>query len=605
MRETFAKLMDLLDARERRRFRLLMLGTLLMGLANMVGVASVAPFLAVLARPELVQENAVLATLHAWSGLENPATFTLWLGAGATTAYFGGIATKAAVSYGLMRFAAMRNYSISTRLMERYLGQPYIWFLGRHTAELNRTVLAEVQQTVNGVLIPFLNLVSNGVLVVFLLLLLIAVHPTIALFLGGLTGGAYAVTFLAVRGPLARLGEEQVDLLRTRFRLAQEGLGGAKEIKTLGLEATLLHRFAAMSRRLAGIVTRAGLYSLLPRHLLEGVAFGGMMTVVLGLVWLEAGDLSKILPVAGIYALAGSRISPAMQQIYQLLGKLRVGRAMLDNLHRHWSEAPPASVEAPPAAIPLRERLVLENVAFAYPNAEQGALRGLDLEIPARSSVGIVGGTGAGKTTTIDLILGLLEPSGGRLLIDGRPIETDADRRAWRRSVGYVPQQIHLVAASVAENIAFGLPPERIDMAAVERAARSAQLHEFIVEELPDGYDTEIGERGVRFSGGQRQRVGLARALFQNPDVLVFDEATSALDNVTERAVMDAVASLGGRKTVIMVAHRLSTVRDCDEIVLLEHGRVAARGPWAELIESSPAFRRMVEASGEATRAAV
>jgi len=233
-------------------------------------------------------------------------------------------------------------------------------------------------------------------------------------------------------------------------------------------------------------------------------------------------------------------------------------------------------------------------VRYAYPRVERAALHGCDLRVAARTTVGIVGGTGAGKTTAVDVILGLLIPQEGELRVDGQPIGADR-RAAWRRSIGYVPQQIFLADDTVAGNIAFGIPPERIDMAAVARAARIAELHDFVVTELDRGYDTPVGERGVRLSGGQRQRIGIARALYHDPDVLVLDEATSALDNLTERAVMDAVHNLGHAKTVIMIAHRLTTVRACDEIFLMEHGRVVASGSYDRLLAESEAFRAMAE----------
>ena len=229
---------------------------------------------------------------------------------------------------------------------------------------------------------------------------------------------------------------------------------------------------------------------------------------------------------------------------------------------------------------------------FSYPLAERKALQGLSLTIPARTTVGIVGGTGAGKTTAVDLMLGLLDMQEGTLAVDGVPI-TPRNVRAWQDTIGYVPQHIFLTDDTVASNVAFGLPPDQIDHAAVERAARIAELHGFVTEELPQGYDTVVGERGIRLSGGQRQRIGIARALYHDPDVLIMDEATSALDNLTERAVMDAVHNLGHAKTIILIAHRLTTVQACDTIFMLEHGQLVAQGSYNELLDTSRKFRAM------------
>ena len=243
-------------------------------------------------------------------------------------------------------------------------------------------------------------------------------------------------------------------------------------------------------------------------------------------------------------------------------------------------------------AIPLTRQLELQGVRYSYPNTERSALRGLDMTIEANSTIGIVGGTGAGKTTVVDVMLGLLDPAAGTMTVDGQLITPDT-RRAWQKTLGYVPQTIFLSDGTLAENIAFGLAPDQIDMEAVERAARIAALHDFIMTELPDGYATTVGERGVRLSGGQRQRVGIARALYHDPAMLILDEATSALDNLTERAVMDAVHRIAGKKTIVMIAHRLSTVRNCDRIFLLREGRVAASGRYDDLVRTDEEFRAM------------
>jgi ABC-type multidrug transport system fused ATPase/permease subunit len=276
---------------------------------------------------------------------------------------------------------------------------------------------------------------------------------------------------------------------------------------------------------------------------------------------------------------------------------MRFAGPALDALHTDLTttSAPPAAAPAP-APLRLRDRLVLRDVRYSYPGAERPALAGLDLAIGANTTVGLVGSTGAGKTTAVDVVLGLLEPDGGALEVDGVTIDA-ANRRAWQRALGYVPQQIFLTDDSVAANIALGVPPAEIDTAAVERAARIAELHDFVTGELPQGYATAIGERGVRLSGGQRQRIGIARALYHDPDVLILDEATSALDNRTERAVMDAVHNLGRAKTIVMIAHRLSTVRDCDTIFVLEQGRCVAAGHYDELLDRSRSFRELAQAS--------
>jgi ATP-binding cassette, subfamily B, bacterial PglK len=329
-----------------------------------------------------------------------------------------------------------------------------------------------------------------------------------------------------------------------------------------------------------------------PRFALEAIAFGGMLLLILYLM-ARSGSFAGALPIIALYAFAGYRLMPALQQIYDAFTQLRFAGPALDALHQDLSSLQAADAQhGPLSPLLLTQAIELNQVSYRYPNAPHPALKGIDLTIPAHSTVGFVGATGSGKTTMVDVILGLLEPQEGHLSVDGLPI-TAAKRRQWQRAIGYVPQHIYLADDSVAANIAFGVNPKDIDPQAVERAAKIANLHEFVVNDLPQSYATTVGERGVRLSGGQRQRIGIARALYHNPQVLILDEATSALDNLTEQAVMEAVNNLGHDITIILIAHRLSTVRQCDQIYLLERGEVKAGGTYEELAASNQQFKAM------------
>jgi ATP-binding cassette, subfamily B, bacterial PglK len=504
---------------------------------------------------------------------------------------------KVLTIYATTRFSAMRGYSLSTQMMSNYLRQPYEWFLHRHSADLGRTVLFEVDKVVQGSLLPAVKLLTQIFAVVFLVALLVAVNPVASLLVAGLVGGSYAVIFLFVRKKLAHFGAIRWHANKGRFAIASESMGGIKDVKLMGLEEAYLDRFRRPAKAIAQAGAMATLIGELPRHILEAVAFGGMLLLILFLLSTGETTLTDIAPVLGLYAFAGLRMFPALQSIYLQLTHLRTQKTALDALYADLSETRAASRRPTrpatgPGDAPARE-LELVDVHYTYPKAERPALSGLSLAIPAYAKVGIVGGTGAGKTTVVDLVLGLLEPDGGEVRVDGTPLTT-ANLRSWQNAVGYVPQHIFLLDASIRANIAFGKEPEEIDQAAIERAARVAELHDFVVGELSEGYDTTVGERGVRLSGGQRQRIGIARALYHDPDILILDEATSALDNVTERAVMDAVRNLGGEKTVVMIAHRLTTVRGCDIIFMMEQGRVVASGSFDELVDKSQKFRAMV-----------
>ena len=599
MLDIYRKLHDLLDARERRNAILLFGMMLIMGLFEAVGVASIMPFVAVLSNPEIVHKNEQLAMVYEFLGFESTDAFLLFLGAASFFLLVGSLAFKALTHWAIARYVHMRNSSLSRRLLRKYLDRPYAWFLNRHSSDLGKSVLAEVNNVVNKALTPFLQILANLVVVAFLLILVFLVEPLVALAVATVLGGAYVLIYWVLRQYLARIGADRLRANRQRYQIAQEALGGIKDVKVLGLEEGYARAFRNPAHRYAARQAVAEIIGELPQFFLRALAFGGMIVILLVLLARGEGNLAAVLPVVALYALAGMRLQGALQKVYKSFTKLRFGYPVLERLHGDFMECPSNVQEQGRGRgediprVPLKECLALNDVHFTYPGADQAALHGLSIDIPACTTVGIVGSTGAGKTTAVDVILGLLEPQSGELRVDGQPI-TDATRiRAWQKNIGYVPQHIFLTDDTVAANIAFGEAPKRIDPAAVERAARVAELHDFVINELPDGYDTFVGERGVRLSGGQRQRIGIARALYHDPDVLVLDEATSALDNVTEKSVMDAVHNLGHRKTIILIAHRLSTVRECDRIFLLQHGSLSAAGTYHELCNSSDPFRHM------------
>lgn len=300
-----------------------------------------------------------------------------------------------------------------------------------------------------------------------------------------------------------------------------------------------------------------------------------------------------MLPLAGLFAIAAMRIMPELGKIYRALTKLQVSGAAVDAIYQDLvleSSMEPKSVED---GIAIRKKLAVIDTSYRYPNSKgKGGVNGVSISVESGEKIGIVGGSGAGKTTLADVLMGLLRPERGQIFADDIEINSD-NIRAWRRSIGYVPQDIFLTDGTIKENIAFGIPIEKINQQQVERAAKIAQIHDFVTQELPESYETMVGERGVRLSGGQRQRIGIARALFFDPSLIVFDEATSALDTLTERDVMQAIEYLPDDKTVVMIAHRLSTVKNCDRIILLNQGKVETQGTWSELFEHNQNFRAL------------
>ena len=588
------KFFDLLTKQERKNAVFLLVMILIMALLDALGVASIMPFIAVLATPELLETNVFLKTIYNFSnslGIKTVEQFLFLLGLLVLVILVSSLAFKAFVTYAQLRFALMREYSVGRRLVEGYLHQPYSWFLSRNSADLGKNILSEVNEVIGGGMIPLMTLIAQSAVAIALLTLVILVDPKLALIVSLTLVTAYALIFKAASGLLSTMGKERVIANQARFTAVNEAFGAAKEVKVGRLEQVYIRRFSGPAQIYARNQAAASVISQLPRFAIEALAFGGLLLLVLYLM-AQHGSFAYSLPTIARYAFAGYRLMPALQQIYGSLSRLRFLGPALDALHADLTSLQTTHPNHSQEAIAPEQTIHLNRIQYRYPGAPKLALKSLNLSIPANSTVGFVGASGSGKTTAVDLILGLLEAQEGTLEVDGQPI-TDCNRRSWQRTIGYVPQQIYLADASVAANIAFGVDAKDIDQAAVERAAKIANLHEFVVNELPQQYQTILGERGVRLSGGQRQRIGIGRALYHNPRVLVLDEATSALDNITERTVMEAVHNLGHGITIILIAHRLSTVRQCDLIYLLERGVLKASGTYKELITKNKHFAAM------------
>jgi ABC-type multidrug transport system fused ATPase/permease subunit len=595
-----AQLLDLFSKTDKRR-GLLVLGLMLMlALLDMVGVASLVPFLSVLGNPSQIQSTRLLRWGYEVGGFASTESYLFALGIGAFTLIVLSSLFSLVTTYAMTRYVQMRRYSLSTRLLQAYLRQPYEFFLNRNSSDLGKTILSEVDTVIMQVLKPAMDMLAYSLVALVLVGLLIAVNPQLALIISGVLGGAYLLMYVSIRRLLHRAGTERLRANAERFQAATEVFGGIKDLKVLGREQAYMPRFRRSVAEFSRKQYLQATLSAAPKYLVEAIGFGGILLMTLGLM-ATRHDLGQVLPLIGLYAFASYRLLPAAQQIYSSVSALRFGWPAVEAIERDLLMSPAEnSGSSHPAIKDVRQGIKFSSVSFRYPNADGFALSGVNIVIPARQSVGFVGRSGAGKTTAVDLLLGLLQPTQGSILVDGVSL-SDLGSRAWQGGIGYVPQHIYLADASVAENIAFGINPAEVDMDAVVRAAKVANIHDFVTSELPLSYQTPVGERGVRLSGGQRQRIGIARALYHDPPVLVLDEATSALDTATERAVMEAVEQLSGKKTVVIIAHRMSTVERCDSVVMLEKGRVVATGPFHELAIDSPAFRSLVHASEHET----
>jgi ATP-binding cassette, subfamily B, bacterial PglK len=596
MIEFIKKIYSLLSIKERKQFFLLVFVVILVGLIEVAGIASIMPFMAVVANPEVVESNRYLYWAYQFLGFTSTNDFLVFLGFLVFLTLLVSNTIKTFALYFELNFIHFRLYSLSRRLLFGYLSQPYVYFLNRNTAVLGKNILQEVSKFTHEVLRPFAQIFSRIVSVLLICSLLFFIDPVLAIIIILILGCAYSLLYSLTQKKMKLVGHERFEANEQRSRLAGEAFGGIKDLKVLGRERFFIDLFSIHARRAESKMVIHGLISSLPSYIMEVLAFGGILIIVLYFLMIRQ-DFAQVLPVMALYAFAGYRLLPALQGIFTAANLLRFNLPVLDTLHRDLIGLPALSdlsQDKNITALPLRGSLQLESVTFTYPGAELPVVQELNLTIQKNMSIGLVGGTGSGKTTTVDIFLGLLIPQHGSLMVDGIPLGSD-DLHRWHRNIGYVPQTIFLSDDSLVSNIAFGVPPEEIDMKAVESAARVANIHDFVVNELPSGYETKVGERGVRLSGGQRQRIGIARALYHNPEVLIMDEATSALDGVTEDAVMQAIRKLSGEKTLITIAHRLTTLKDCDLIYIMENGKIVESGVYSELSVSSRRFMAMAK----------
>jgi ABC-type multidrug transport system fused ATPase/permease subunit len=569
------KILFLITNRERKLAYLLIVMILIMSLLEMVGVASIFPFMSVLANPDIIETNVILKKIFDYSkmfGVENYQQFLFFFGIFVFLLLVATLFFKAFTTYAQARFCQMREYTISKRFVEGYLNQPYSWFLSRHSSDLGNTILSEVAIVVGRGIVPMMEIISKGFVIIAILILLIIVDPKLALTVFFFIGLFYGIIYKFSHRYVTRLGKENLKNNKLRFNVISEAFSAIKQIKLKGLEHIYLKNYSSPAQTFARNQTAALIISQLPRFFLEALAFGGIILMLLYLI-IKKDGFNNALPLISLYVFAGYRLLPAMQQIYHSLINLTFVGPSLERLCNDIIIfRKPLDANLSQDIFLFNKSIVLKKICYNYPNQTRTALKDISIEIPYKAKVALVGPTGSGKTTIIDIILGLLETQSGTLEIDGKVI-TKQNLKSWQRLIGYVPQHIYLSDDTIAANIAFGVDSNFINQEVIENVSKIANLHNFINNELPKKYHTLIGENGVRLSGGERQRIGIARALYHQPKVLILDEATSSLDNQTEHAIIDALNNLKEDVTVIMIAHRLNTVKNCDFIFKIDKGK--------------------------------
>ncbi|MBU3578646.1 ABC transporter ATP-binding protein [Polynucleobacter sp. 73C-SIWE] len=593
MKNTFKKLYRLMTLHERRRVSILIILIVVMALFDVIGVASIMPFTMVVANPSLIETNPLLSQFYLSFDFSGSKPFIFFLGVITFAVLTISMAFKALMVYLQSHFILAMEHTLGQRLIHQYLHQPYIWFLNKNSAELGKTLLSEIGNVVSLVMTPAMNLIAQSFVAFALLALVFFVNPKLSLIVFLTLGLSYGAVHFLTGEYIKDIGKSRFTENSNRFLAVMEAFGAIKEVKISSLEMAYVERFSKPSGLYVKYQASFQVASTVPRFAIEAIAFGGMLLVMLYLLS-GGGELAETLPIIALYGMAGYRLMPALQQIYNSITSLVYSKSAIDSLYSDViGTALKVNQEHQKIDIQgIDKEIVLKNINFSYPGASKKALKNINIKIPVNGTIGLVGATGSGKTTIIDIILGLLEPNQGAIEVDGVAI-TKLNRASWHSIIGYVPQNIFLIDDTVAANIAFGIDPASIDMRRLENASKAADIHNFIHEHLPYGYETKVGERGICLSGGERQRIGIARALYRNPKLLVFDEATSALDNLTQSVVMNSVRTMGHQMTIIIVAHRLSTIRECDFIYHISHGGIISAGSYDELKLIDPIFNAM------------
>ncbi len=590
MKQIKENLFILLTKKDLRYFVFIFFGILLSGILEVAGIASIAPFMAIVSSPELASENETLAFLFNITNAESHKEFVIILGFGVIAVLLVSNSYQAFMMWVVTNFSRFQTHRLSVRLLRQYLFKPYSFFLNRNTSEMGKNVVSEVSRGVGGVLLPLLNLVSKSIISVSILILVVLIDPYTAIMAILIFGGIYTALYLSVKKLLHKIGIQTTDSATARFKIAQESMSGIKEIKLRGSENIFIDLFDIQSNLYAKNYAIRALIASIPRYFIEVIAFGGIIAIIISM--LIAGKTeSEVITLTSVYAMAGYRLLPAIQGIYGDLTNLKFNLPIFSVLANDLKENKyKEQVQGYSEKIDFKEKISIKDVHFSY-DGNKSILNDINLSITRNDTIGFVGTTGSGKTTLIDILLGLLTPDKGSIFVDSTQID-QKNLQSWQKKIGYVPQSIFLIDDSVEKNIAFSIASDKIDKKRVVDAAKMADLHDFILT-LEDGYSTSVGERGVRLSGGQLQRIGIARALYHNPEVLILDEATSSLDGATENTIMESIHGLSHKKTIIIIAHRLTTLKECDVIYLLDKGQVVASGNYQELVDNNKKFRKM------------
>ena len=588
------ELFTLLSVSQKKRFYMLQILVVLMAFAEILGVASIIPFMALVGDLSQLKQDTIISQFYQASGITSELQFIFLLGVGVLFMLFFSAMISVLTIWKFSIFANKISVEISDRLYTYYLKQDWLYHATSNSAQLTKKIAVEAERVTGGIVIPLMQMNSRLVLAVFLSLSIVIYDPKVAVLGVTIFALAYIIFFKLYKQRLQHNGRIISEMNEQRFRLMNESFGGIKDVLLLGRDSYFIKYFNQTGRKLTYSKSTNQVLSQVPRYFMELMAFGSMVALLLYLIASYDGNLGIILPIVSVYALATFKLIPAFHQIYGSLAEIKGNIAAFQSIQLDLiksKEMELVKLKLEQGFLRPEQQISLENITFTYPSLEEPTINQLNLSIQANSVIGIVGSSGSGKSTLINILLGLIKPQQGCLKIDNTVIN-DQNLRLWQNTIGFVAQSIFLLDGTIAENVAFGVKKDQIDLEQVQRVLKLTHLTE-LTQSLEKGIHTKVGERGVQLSGGQCQRIGIARALYHEPEVLVFDEATSSLDGITEKMIMDAINDFKDQRTVIMIAHRLKTVEKCDKIFFIDKGRVVDQGTYQELIKTNEHYKNM------------
>ena len=591
MLKVIIELFSLLTPSQRKRFYVLQVLIVIMTFIEILSIASIVPFMALVGDPSVLERDNLLATIYLKYNFETY-EFIFYLGVIVLISLTVASIASIYITWRIAMFPPRIGTEIAHRLFSYYLDQDFLFHTKGSSSKLTKKISNESKRVSDQILTPLIYANARIVLVFFIILIMFLYDPLVLISALTIFISAYFILFKFVRTKLQSYGSNISEMLSKRFRLMSDSFGGIKDILLLGRSSNFKKLFLKTSDELAYSEGNIAVIERTPRYFMELLAFGSMIALVLYLVKNSQGNLGLLLPILSVYALAGMKLLPSLLLIYSSAATVKGNLAAYEAIREDLKNANKSNLpNHNDHTFSKYNEINLKEVTFTYPDKINPALDQISLTIKANSLVGFVGTSGSGKSTLIDVIIGLIKPQKGEVTINGTSLNKQ-NLRAWQNKIGFVPQSIFLTEGTIAENVAFGIPYDLINYEQVERALKIANLKE-LVSKLEKGVHSTVGERGVQLSGGQRQRIGIARMLYYEAEVFVFDEATSALDGITEKTIMDAIYNFTGKKTLIIIAHRLKTVQKCDEIFMMEDGRIIDSGTYQYLLQNNEKFKKM------------